>query len=328
MAGDPKVSVIGLGNWGTSLAHHLSKKGLDVLGWSRNSAEVASLNEHGKHPRFPGCSFTFKATTSLEDALVADYIVVAIPSAVLHQYADRLSQCTEATIISAIKGFDPASLLTPLQLIQSRTKTLLKLCVLSGPSFAADVVQGRPCSIVAASTPIAVAESVAELFSNETMRVYHSSDAIGAELGGALKNVIAVAAGVCDGLGFGISARSALITRGLAEITRLAEAMGANRATFFGLSGLGDLAMTSASLTSRNYTVGYRLGQDEKLPDIIASLGSVAEGVTSTPIVLAHSKKHGVDTPIAEAVSMLLNGKVSAIDMARSLMVRPRRKEF
>lgn len=297
------VSVLGLGSWGSALAEHLSRKGVTVVRWSRREG-------------------------SLDAALQASCIIVALPSSVLHEYARKLASCSHATIVSAIKGFDSRTRLTPLQLIASHASTPPALCVLSGPSFAADVLSRRPCGIVAGSASIQTADAVAELFSDESMRVYSSDDPLGVELGGAVKNVIALAAGVSDGLDLGDSARAAILTRGLAEMMRLAETMGARRETLSGLSGLGDLIMTGSSMTSRNYRVGYLLGQGQPLSKIIAELGSVSEGVNSTPIVQALSRSRSVEMPITEAVWKLIRRDITPQEMVQSLMLRPRRKEF
>lgn len=218
--------------------------------------------------------------------------------------------------------------MTPLQYLEERIKAPLSYGVLSGPSFAKDVVQGRPCGVVAASRDETTARRIAELFSSESMKVYVSLDPLGVELGGAVKNVIALAAGLSDGLGFGESARAGLITRGLAEIMRLAEAMGAKRETLAGLSGLGDLSMTASSPTSRNYTVGFRLGKGEKLSDILFDLGSVAEGVHTAPIVMKLALRYSVEVPICEQVNQLLLGKSTPKELVRNLMARPLRSEF
>lgn len=190
------------------------------------------------------------------------------------------------------------------------------------------MVAGKPCGIVAASEKEETAKEVAELFLSDSMKVYPSTDPLGVELGGILKNVIALAVGVCDGIGLGDSARAGLVTRGLAEITRLAVAMGAKERTLSGLSGLGDLLMTSTCDTSRNRTVGLRLGRGESLQHIIDTLGSVAEGVKTTPLVMKLAEKYQVEMPISTQASRLIAGEVRPEEIVQILVTRPMRKEF
>ncbi|NDC37123.1 MAG: NAD(P)-dependent glycerol-3-phosphate dehydrogenase [Proteobacteria bacterium] len=324
-------TVLGLGNWGTALANHLAAKGLNVLGWSIDPSIVDGINTDRRNPMFqqdvvlaPG----LRATGDLSTACNSPLIILAVPSSALHEIVPRLAVQSGTLVVSAIKGLDKESLLTPLQYVERYMRTPLKTVVLSGPSFAADLVLHRPVGIVSASVEEGAARTVAELFNNQSMKVYISTDPLGVELGGVLKNVIALAAGVCDGLALGESARAGLITRGLAEMTRLAVAMGAKEQTLMGLSGLGDLAMTAASATSRNRTVGYRLGKGEALHHILQTIGSVAEGVATTPLMLELGKRYEVELPIAEAVGAVLSGAATAQEMARSLILRPIRREF
>ncbi len=325
------IGVVGLGNWGTALGHHLARKGHTVLGWSTTPEIVTSINDAHYHPLFFKdvlISERMSATDDLEKTLQQEVLVLAVPSSALDQITalDRIAK--GKLVVSAIKGLEHNRLQTPLQFIEALVGDPSRLAVISGPSFAIDVVNNRPVGLVAASTSETTARRVAELFTAEWLRAYISTDPLGVELGGVVKNVVAVAAGVCDGLDLGESARAGLITRGLAEMTRLAVAMGADARTLSGLSGLGDLAMTATSKTSRNYTVGFRLGKGEKLSDIIATLGSVAEGVTTTPLVIELSKRHNVELPISSAVAMLLGGSVTAVEMAKALISRPIKGEF
>lgn len=325
------IAVLGLGNWGTALANHLALKGFDVLGWSIEPEVVASVNTQGRNARFlstVSLSPNLKATGMLREALERETVIVAVPAQALTQLTPALAAPDGALVISAVKGIEEHSLATPLGHIESLHPGRYRLAVLSGPSFARDVVEQRPCGLVAASRDESVARSVAELFTSEAMKVYVSTDPLGVEIGGITKNVIALAAGVSDGLGLGDSARAGLITRGLAEMMRLAEAMGAERQTLAGLSGLGDLSMTATCNTSRNRTVGLRLGHGEALEAIVASLGSVAEGVSSTPLILKLAARHQVEMPITAHVSKLINGEMSPHDLARSLLTRPMRREF
>lgn len=325
------ISVLGLGNWGTALANHLALKGHDVLGWSIEPDVVEGINSTGRNIRFLSTvqlSPNLKATTSLDEVLQRDILIVAVPSMALTDLSPKLRAPQSALVVSAVKGVEELTLATPLTHIESLHSARYRLAVLSGPSFARDVVVQRPCGVVAASRDESVARAVAELFTSDSMKVYVSTDPLGVEIGGITKNVIALAVGVSDGLGLGDSARAGLITRGLAEMMRLAEAMGADRQTLAGLSGLGDLSMTATCDTSRNRTVGLRLGKGEKLDHIVASLGSVAEGVSSTPLVMKLAERYKVEMPITVHVSKLLNGEMSAQELVKSLVTRPMRREF
>lgn len=325
-----RVSVLGLGNWGTALAQHLASKGIGVLGWCKNPEMAASINERHRNDYYLSgvqLSPNLTATTSLDEAAQREVLVLAFPSTALQEVLSRLPKQGSKILVSAIKGLERESLQTPLDYAATVLESSDGVA-LSGPSFARDVVAQRPCGVVAASRSEEAAKRVAEIFSSESMRVYTSSDALGVELGGVVKNIVALAAGVVDGLGLGDSARAGLITRGLAEMMRLAQAMGAEVLTLSGLSGLGDLIMTATCDQSRNRTVGLRLGRGEKLDAILASLGSVAEGVTTTPLVRRLSERHGVEMPITAHVEKLLAGQVSAQEMVKSLLARPLRKEF
>jgi glycerol-3-phosphate dehydrogenase (NAD(P)+) len=326
-----QLGIIGLGNWGTALANHLAVKGHDVLGWAIEPDIVAGIESARRNPRFLAqvtLSANLHATNDLSAVLARPNIVLALPSSALGDMTPRLLAPPSTLVISAIKGVDEHSLDTPLQHIEKLHPGRYRLVVISGPSFARDVVVQRPCGVVAASRDSASAREVARIFSSDSMRVFTSSDPLGVEIGGITKNVIALAVGISDGLELGDSARAGLITRGLAEMMRLAEAMGAERQTLAGLSGLGDLAMTATCDQSRNRTVGLRLGRGEALDDIIASLGSVAEGVSSTPLVLALAKRHGVEMAITRHVSLLLEGKLTTRELVQSLLALPVRSEF
>jgi glycerol-3-phosphate dehydrogenase (NAD(P)+) len=325
-----KVGVFGLGNWGTALAQHFAACGYDVLGFS-NSASV--VNEINSAHRNPICLSTvdlhprLRATYKLEPLVEMEVLVFAIPAKALRSVLQLVKVKDEAILVSAIKGLEPDSLATPVQCIKAAFPTHA-VAVLSGPSFAKDLVRGLPLGLVAACDNVRVAEELAQGFSNLYMKVYTSTDTIGVELGGIAKNVIAIAAGVTDALGLGDSARAGLITRGLAEMTRLAVALGADARTLSGLSGLGDLVLTATCDSSRNRAVGLRLGKGERLEDILKNLGSVSEGVFSAPIMLQIAKSRQVEMPISEEVANLIAGRISPEETVRRLMSRPVKSEL
>jgi glycerol-3-phosphate dehydrogenase (NAD(P)+) len=236
---------------------------------------------------------------------------------------------TTKALVSATKGLEKETGLTPLSFAHERCGySKDSLAVISGPSFASDLVAGRPISIVAGSTSQTLASLIASSLSSPSLRVYTSDDPLGVELGGILKNIIAIVAGVSDSLGYGPSARAAVISRGLYEMTTLAVALGAQERTLTGLSGLGDLIMTATEDQSRNRSVGLRLGKGEVLADVIASLGATAEGVSSAPLVLSIARQRGIPVPITEHVVRLMNGEIRATEMAHALMTRPLKSEF
>lgn len=324
------VAVIGLGNWGTALAQHLAVRGEQVVGWTVQEEVVRSINEERRNACYLSdvtLHQNLRATGDLSIIKGASLVLIALPSAALEQMIPQLQLGPDSLVVSAVKGLHLETQRTPLQLLELHCPSK-RLVVLSGPSFAADVVRQKPCGVVAASKDASAAREVAERFSGSGMRVYISNDPLGVELGGILKNVIAIAVGVCDGLELGDSARAGLITRGLAEMIRLAEAMGADPRTLSGLSGLGDLTMTSTSDLSRNRRVGLLLGKGESLTAIIDRIGSVAEGVRTAPIVLQLAAQYGVDMPITTQVSHLLNGNSTPTQLVERLLSRPLKNEL
>lgn len=326
------IAVLGLGNWGTALAQHFASNGFNVLGWCREPEIIESINSENKNCLyFPNIALSsnLRATSNIEETLNADFLVLVVASQALREVLPLIKDLTpNKTIVSAIKGLCEKDLSTPLQIAAKHLPQIKRLSVISGPTFAKDIIIGRPCGIVAASKLPEVSNEVATILKSSYMRVYTSEDPLGVELGGISKNVIALAAGVCDGLNLGDSARAGIITRGLAEILRIAEALGAKRETIFGLSGLGDLVMTASCDTSRNRTVGLRLGRGEKLNDIISSLGSVAEGVKTAPLILRLAEKHGIDASITTHVVNLLEGKEKPEEMVTLITSKPIKAEF
>ena len=293
---------------------------------------VDGINKNHKNPRSLSkfsLSHSFTATTKIEEALAAPFVLLTFPAAALSSLCAPLAQVAPGSIvISAIKGFEDGTLFTPLERVATIAHKEVFTSVLSGPSFALDIIEGKPAGVVAASRNEETAKNVAALFSGRNLKVYLSSDPKGVEIGGAVKNVIALAAGVGDGLGLGDSARAGLITRGLAEVVRLGLALGAHPNTLYGLSGLGDLVMTSTSEMSRNRTVGVLLGKGRSLSAALAEIGSVVEGVHTAPLLLALGKKHGVELPITEQMTKLLRSEISPQDAVKALISRPIRREF
>lgn len=324
-----KIAVIGLGAWGSALALHCARLGHPVIGWSRDT-DLTQEASTSRQLRVAGNSVhipeNFKVTSNLADLSDAEFTIIALPA---RAWGEVLPKLTTKAIVSATKGLEKDTSLTPLSFAHARCgHSRESLAVISGPSFASDLVAGRPISIVAGSTSGTLASRIANSLSSPALRVYTSHDPLGVELGGILKNIIAIVAGVSDSLGYGPSARAAVISRGLYEMKTLAVALGAEEKTLTGLSGLGDLIMTATEDQSRNRSVGLRLGKGERLSDVIASLGATAEGVSTAPLVLALARERGIAAPLTEHVVHLMNGDIRATDMAHALMTRPLKSEF
>jgi len=308
-----KVTVVGGGAWGTALADLLARKGEQVTLWARESEVIESVNQRHRNDMFlPGAELapTLRAESDLATAVRGvDTIVSAAPShavrAVMTQVATTLRDA-RPLVVSASKGLDPAGLERPSHVLGEVLALATPIAVLSGPSFAWEVFQRQPTAVVAASTVEDVARRTQRLFSTNYFRVYSHTDVIGVELAGALKNVIALAAGILEGLGMGFNTRAAMITRGLAEITRLGMALGAQPMTFAGLAGMGDLILTSTGALSRNRTLGVALGQGQTLEQALAGKAAVVEGVNTTRTAVALGERHGVELPIAREVSNIL----------------------
>ena len=326
------TAVLGAGSWGTALAVHLAKAGHHVRLWARDGAFVEELHATRANERYlPGIPLPngIVPTASLEEALTAArFVVVAVPS---HGFRAVVRRATpfldEAVLVSATKGIEVDSLQRMSQVIESETAGCCRVVVLSGPSFALETARGLPTAVLAASTDEQAAAAVQEHFRGQGLRLYVNDDVAGVEIGGALKNVIAIAAGVTEGLGLGQNALAALITRGLAEISRLALAEGGRRDTLAGLSGLGDLVLTCTGSLSRNRQVGMALGRGRSLDEILSSTRMVAEGVRTTPAALALGARHGIELPIASQMQAVLDGQCSPSDAVETLMLRRQRAE-
>ncbi len=326
------VTVAGGGSWGTALAHLLTARGLPATLWLRDADVARAVNERHENPRYlPGFTLDARLTASTDPAVLdRDWLVLAVPSQQLRSWltAHKKHFRPGLVLVNAAKGLETGSLSTCGAVAAEALAGLApRYTVLSGPSFAAEVLQGLPTAVVLAARDETLGRALRELFSGPSFRCYSSTDVIGVEMGGALKNVMAIAAGVCDGLGLGHNSRAALVTRGLAEMSRLGVACGARRDTFMGLSGLGDLTLTCTGDLSRNRQVGLRLGRGENLEAITRSLGMVAEGVKTTAAVHALALSLGIDAPITAAMQCVLYEGQPPHDALRTLMSRDLREE-
>ena len=312
-----KVAVIGSGSWGTAIAMVLSGKGVPTVLWGHNKEHQAALAKDRENKKYlAGFPFSpaLQITSDLQEAVKdSEVICMVVPS---HGYRLVFEQLQPylvdgVTIVSAVKGIENSSLKTMTQVMEDvlandSQKKDITLSVLSGPSFANEVAKGLPTLVTIGCAQIEDAQRLQTIFGTKLFRVYAAQDMIGLEISAALKNIVAIAAGICDGLGYGLNSRAALITRGLAEITRMGVAMGADPATFSGLSGLGDLVLTCTGDLSRNRNVGLKLGEGKKLSEILKEMEMVAEGVKTTKSVHDLMQQMGVDMPILEQVYQIL----------------------
>jgi glycerol-3-phosphate dehydrogenase (NAD(P)+) len=327
------VAVLGAGSWGTALAVHLSRVGHDVRLWARDQALADDMSAHRvNHVYLPDVTLpaTVFVTNDLERALDGTALVIcAVPShgcrAVLRRATPHL--VGHATLVSATKGLEADTHRRVSEVITEEVGLQHPVVVLSGPSFAGEVAQQLPTVVLAASADARATAIVQAEFRGPYFRLYGSDDVVGVEIGGAMKNVIAIAAGVVEGLGLGHNALAALITRGLAEITRLACAAGGRRDTLAGLSGLGDLVLTCTGAFSRNRHVGTELARGRRLNDVIAGMKMVAEGVQTTGAVLALGERYGVELPIATQMAEVLSGRLDVRSAVETLMLRRQRAE-
>ena len=327
------VTVLGAGSWGTALAVHLGRIGHDVRLWARDQSlvdEMSALRANSVY--LPDVPFpeSVSVTHGLADALRdAELVVSAVPShgcrAVMKSASAALA--AHAVIVSATKGLEAGTLLRMSEVIAQEAGATHPVVVLSGPSFAIEVARQLPTAILAASHDAAAIELVQHEFRGSSFRLYGSDDVAGVEIGAAMKNIIAIAAGVVEGLGLGHNALAALITRGLAELTRLACAAGGRRETLAGLSGLGDLVLTCTGNLSRNRRVGLELARGRALPEILAGMKMVAEGVLTTGAALALGERYGVELPITTQMAEVLSGRTDVRAAIEVLMLRRQRAE-
>ncbi len=324
------LAVVGAGSWGTALAIALAPRFDRVQLWARDGELVAAMSAQRENARYLA-GFRFPDNVEPSSAIgasmsaEAEFVLNVVPSQHTRQVFSGLALPAGARLVSASKGIEKGTLLRV-------SEVLGEVCgrpvaVLSGPSFAKEVASGEPAAMVVASESRELAAEVQEQFSTPLFRLYTSPDPLGVEVGAALKNVIAIAAGVVQGLGLGSNTRAALIARGLAEITRLAVAMGAEARTLSGLAGLGDLVLTCTGDLSRNRRVGIELAQGKMLSDILKEMGMVAEGVDTTVAALALAQRYGVEMPITAQVAVLLRNEQSPAEAIRQLMVRALKSE-
>ena len=321
-----KIAILGAGSWGTALGQVLNENGNEVLLWHLEEDFVNKINQSHSHPFLPGVVLNteIQFTSSLNE--IAEYgeiMVSAVPSQVVRVVLEKFPSIWKKPVVSVSKGIENK---TGMRMSEVISETLHlnpeEIVILSGPSHAEEVSLKFPTTVVAVCADIDHAREVQKLFSNDYFRVYSGSDVIGVEIGGAAKNIIALAAGICHGLGFGDNTMAALVTRGLEEIIRLGTKLGAERETFSGLSGMGDLVVTAFSAHSRNRQVGHRIGQGERLEDILASMEMVAEGVETTRSMHDVSRKNNIDMPICEQIYQVLFEDVSPRNAILELMGR------
>jgi len=326
------IAIIGAGSWGTTLACLLSDKGYDVSLWVHDAALAEKIKETRTNSTYlPGITIpdNTKVTNNIEEALKrARHVLNAVPAQYVRAvFSEGLPyMLDEAIIVSLSKGIERGTLLTASSVLKELSDR--SVAVLSGPSFAKEVIKKLPTAVTLAIEERNSAYLLQEVFNINNFRVYTHDDIPGVEIGGALKNVMAIASGISDSLGLGNNARASLITRGLAEMTRLGVAMGARARTFSGLSGMGDLVLTCTSLLSRNYTVGTQLGKGLKIRDILKEMKYVAEGVTTAESAFELAKKFNVEMPIVEQVYNVIDKDKDPLQAVRDLMERSLKTEF
>ena len=331
-----KIGVVGAGSWGTALADLIANKGFKVSHWAYEREVVDQIQNDRENKFFlPGFTLSDNITASNDLQSVAsdkDLLLIVVPSHVMRETTQKMAGhlSRKTIVVSASKGIENKTHLTMSGVIKERLSEISdqQLAVISGPSFAKEVAQRLPTVVTAASKDPSTAAMVQQVFATPYFRVYSSDDMLGVELGGSIKNVIAIAAGVVDGLELGLNTRAALITRGMTEIRRLGVKLGANPRTFTGLAGFGDLVLTCTGTLSRNHTVGKKIGEGKKLKEILAEMRMVAEGVKTAKSVYNLSRKIGVDMPISEEMYRILYEDLSPKEAVYRLMTRDLKQEL
>lgn len=323
-----KISVLGSGTWGTALAIHLEKNGHNVTLWSFFESEIEEIRKTRTHKFLKGVTLSenIALTSNLDEAVNCDMLVLAVPSHVVRSTCKSLKKYEKLPlIVNVAKGFDEE---TNQRLSEVIKEELDEICVvLSGPTHAEEVAHFIPSTIVAACGDAKKARIVQQVFNSETLRVYTNTDVIGVEVSGALKNVIALCAGISDGSGYGDNTKAALMTRGIKEISRLGVALGGNVQTFMGLTGIGDLIVTCTSMHSRNRRAGILIGQGKSLDEAIGEVGMVVEGVKSCVCAKKLADSHGIDMPIVNTAYDVLYNEVSPKEAVKTLMMRETKAE-
>lgn len=330
-----KIAVLGAGSWGTALAIVLADNQHDVRLWTHREEQAIQINETNKNEKYLEIMIPkeITATSSLEDAVKdAEAIIIVVPTKAIRSVCRQMNEVIpkKTTIIHASKGIEPDSLKRVSEMIHEEIPTYPyeDIVVLSGPSHAEEVAKRQPTTVTVSSVNESKAEHAQDLFINNVFRVYTSTDVIGIELGGALKNIIALGAGISDGLGYGDNAKAALMTRGLAEITRLGTRLGANPLTFLGLPGVGDLMVTCTSVHSRNWRAGNLIGRGQSLEDVLDQMGMVVEGVRTTKAAYQLSNEQNIEMPITEGIYEILANNKEPREVVRHLMNRDKREEL
>jgi glycerol-3-phosphate dehydrogenase (NAD(P)+) len=326
----PTIAVVGAGSWGTTIAHTLAATA-DVTLWARDAEAAARLAAERTSRRLPGARLDPRVAVTADLAAVAadaDVVLVAVPTVGLRAVVAELAPSVPARVpmVSLAKGFEPGTRLRMTE-VMAEVAPGHPLAALTGPNLAREILEGHAAASVLACEDDAVGRLLQEQLSTEAFRVYRNTDVVGCELAGALKNVVGIAAGMAEGLGAGDNTKAAVITRGLAELTRLGAAMGGRPITFSGLAGLGDLVATCASPLSRNRQVGEQLGRGRPVAEVLASMTSVAEGVKAAPVTVELATELGVEVPIAVQVSEVLAGRATAAEAHRGLLGRRPRSE-
>jgi glycerol-3-phosphate dehydrogenase (NAD(P)+) len=331
-----KVSVFGAGSWGTALSYVLAQNGHDLLLWTHRSEQANEINQQHTNKRYlkeTALPEALKATDDLAKAVShSDVFVLAVPTKAIREVCADIRKNLDKKVlfVHVSKGIEPDSLKRISEMIREEIpeQWLHDVVVLSGPSHAEEVVLEHPTTVTAACKNTAAAERVQDLFMNHYFRVYTNTDVIGVEIGGALKNIIALAVGITDGLGYGDNAKAALMTRGLAEIARLGVKMGATPLTFSGLSGVGDLIVTCTSVHSRNWRAGKMLGEGKSIDEVLAEMGMVVEGIRTTKAAYQLSRAYSVPMPITDALYAVLFENVSTKEAVDRLMGRMKKNEM
>ena len=330
-----RIGILGSGTWGTALANLLTSVGHEVMLWSKIPDEIMKIKETHQHKNLPGVEinknilFTCDAEEAVKDK---DVIVISVPSIYVRQTAMLIKDYVQDNqiIVTVAKGIEKGTLMTMSEIIHDVLKYKnVPVVALSGPTHAEEVAIGLPTLIVSACENLRYAEQIQDIFySSSCLRVYTNQDILGVEICGALKNIIALAAGMSDGLGYGDNAKAALITRGLREIIKIGLAMGANINTFSGLTGIGDIVVTATSVHSRNHQAGYLLGQGYSLEETLAKVGMVVEGLNSLEAAIELEKKYDLSLPIIDTVDAIIKGKASVKDAVSKLFARKKQNEI